>query len=162
MWDVAGCLVLVFLAGCAVGPNFTPPAAPKVSAYTSAPLAGTTSVTNVAGGEAQQFVSGADLPGEWWTLFHSQPLNALIERSLTNNPNLKAAQAALRTARENVLAQRGAFWPAVNGSFSATRERTSTELAPIPNANEFYFNLYTPQVTVSYVPDVFGLNRRTV
>ena len=25
-----------------------------------------------------------------------------------------------------------------------------------------YFDLYTPQVSVSYVPDVFGLNRRTV
>jgi NodT family efflux transporter outer membrane factor (OMF) lipoprotein len=95
-------------------------------------------------------------------LFHSQPLDDLIERSLTNNPNLQAAQAALRTAHENLLAQHGAYWPAINGSFSANRQRTSEELAPVPNANEFYFNLYTPQVTVSYVPDVFGLNRRTV
>jgi NodT family efflux transporter outer membrane factor (OMF) lipoprotein len=149
-------------AGCAVGPDFKKPAAPAVGGYTAAPLSTTASVTNIAGGDAQRFVSGEDIPGEWWTLFHSKPLNDLIERSLTNNPSLKAAQAALVMARENLLAQKGAFWPGADASFSASRQKTSEELAPIPNANQFYFNLYTPQVSVSYVPDVFGLNRRTV
>ena len=65
-------------------------------------------------------------------------------------------------ARENLLAQKGSFWPGADAGFSASRKKTSEELAPIPNANEFYFDLYTPQVSVSYVPDVFGLNRRTV
>ncbi|MGA9451250.1 MAG: efflux transporter outer membrane subunit [Verrucomicrobiia bacterium] len=158
-----GCwMFIVLLAGCAVGPNFQKPAAPSVGSYTAVPLSTTTGVTNVAGGEAQHFVEGLDIPGEWWTLFHSKPLNDLIERSLTNNPSLKAAQAALTMARENLLAQKGAFWPSADGSFSASRQKTSAELAPIPNANEFYFDLYTPQVSVSYVPDVFGLSRRTV
>src|SRR5208282_2414375 len=112
--------------------------------------------------EAQRFVEGLDIPGEWWKLFHSKPLNDLIERSLTNNPSLRAAQAALAVARENLLAQKGTFWPSAAAGFSASRQKTSEELAPIPNANEFYFDLYTPQVSVSYVPDVFGLNRRTV
>ena len=158
----AGVLALMLLAGCAVGPNFKKPAAPPVSGYTANPLSTTSGVTNVAGGEAQRFVEGLDIPGEWWKLFHSQPLNDLIERSLTNNPSLKAAQAALAMARENLLAQKGAFWPGADASFYASRQRTSEALAPIPNANEFYFNLYTPQVSISYVPDVFGLNRRTV
>src|SRR5208283_683606 len=97
------------LAGCAVGPNFKKPAAPEVSGYTPASLSTTTGTTNVTGGEPQRFVSGSDIPGEWWTLFHSKPLNDLIERSLSNNPTLKAAQAALNVAKENVLAQRGSF-----------------------------------------------------
>ena len=118
--------------------------------------------TNVAGGEPQRFLSGKDIPGEWWTLFHSQPLDDLIERSLKANPDIKAAQAALAVARENVLAQKGAYYPSVAAGFSASRQKTSSELAPIPNSNELYYNLYTPQVSVSYVPDVFGLNRRTV
>jgi NodT family efflux transporter outer membrane factor (OMF) lipoprotein len=155
-------MFILLLAGCAVGPNFQKPAAPQVSGYTATPPSGTTGVTNVAGGEEQHFVSGLDLPGEWWTLFHSRPLNDLIERSLTNNPSLKAAQAALTVARENLLAQKGSFWPSADASFSAARQRTSKELAPVPNANQFYFDLYTPEVSVSYVPDVFGLNRRTV
>ena len=155
-------LAAAFLAGCAVGPNFQKPAAPEVSGYTPGPPAATSGATNVAGGEPQRFLSGKDIPGEWWTLFHSQPLDDLIERSLKANPDIKAAQAALDVARENVLAQKGAYFPSVAAGFSASRQKTSSELAPIPNANEFYYNLYTPQVSVSYVPDVFGLNRRTV
>jgi NodT family efflux transporter outer membrane factor (OMF) lipoprotein len=155
-------LAAALLAGCAVGPNFKKPAAPEVSGYTPTPPATTSGAANVAGGEAQRFLSGKDIPGEWWVLFHSQPLNDLIERSLKANPDIRAAQAALDVARENVLAQKGAYYPSVAGSFSASRQKTSSELAPIPNSNTFYFNLYTPQVSVSYVPDVFGLNRRTV
>ncbi len=153
---------LTLLASCAVGPDFKKPAAPQVNGYTPTPISATSSSTNAAGGEAQRFITGQDIPGEWWTLFHSKPLNALIERSLTNNPDLKAAQAALTVARENVLVQKGTFYPSIAGSFSAARQKTSSELAPVPNSNELYFDLYTPQVSVSYVPDVFGLNRRTV
>jgi NodT family efflux transporter outer membrane factor (OMF) lipoprotein len=149
-------------AGCAVGPNFKKPAAPNVPGYAPTPPSTTSSSANVAGGEAQQFVAGRDISGEWWTLFHSLPLNDLIERSLKNNPDLKATQAALLVARENVLAQRGAYYPSVSGGFSATRAKTSNEISPVPNANVFLYSLFTPEVSVSFVPDVFGLNRRTV
>jgi NodT family efflux transporter outer membrane factor (OMF) lipoprotein len=153
---------LLLLAGCAVGPNFHKPPAPNVPGYTPTPVSSTSSTTNVSGGDAQHFVEGQDIPGEWWTLFHSQPLNDLIERSLKANPDLKAAQAALTVARENVLAQRGAYDPSVAAGFSASRSKTSNEIAPVPNSNTFSYSLYTPQVSVSFVPDVFGLNRRTV
>ena len=119
-------------------------------------------MTNVLGGEPQRFLNGTNISGEWWTLFHSKPLNALIERSLKTNPSLKAAQAALKVARENVLVQKGAFYPSAAGSFSAARQKTASDLAPVPNNNELNFDLLTPQVSVSYAPDVFGLNRRTV
>jgi len=148
--------------GCAVGPDYHRPAAPKVGGYTARPLETTPAVTNAVAGEAQRFMEGLDIPGQWWEVFHSKPLNDLIERSLTNNPDLKAAQAALVAARENVIAQRGAYYPSVSGSFSASRQRQSGFIAPTPNANVFEYSLYTPQLTVSYTPDVFGLNRRTV
>ena len=154
--------VSTLLTSCAVGPNFKKPAAPQVNSYTPSPPSTTSSSTNVAGGETQHFVAGQDIPGEWWKLFHSKPLNALIERSLQANPGLKAAQAALAVARENVLAQKGSYYPSVAGSFSAARQKTSSEISPTPNSGALYFNLYTPQVSVSYLPDVFGLNRRTV
>ena len=105
---------------------------------------------------------GKDIPGEWWDLFHSKPLDDLIERALKANSDLKAAQAALLVARENVLAQRGFYYPSVTGSFTATRARTAEDLSPALNANIQNYSLYTPEVSVSYVPDVFGLNRRTV
>jgi NodT family efflux transporter outer membrane factor (OMF) lipoprotein len=153
---------LLLTTGCMVGPRFKKPPAPDVGGYTPAPISITSSTSNVAGGEAQHFADGRDIPGEWWTLFHSKPLNDLIERSLKANPDLKAAQAALLVARENMLAQRGAYYPSVSGSFSATRAKTSSDLSPVPNSSALYYSLFTPQVSVSFVPDVFGLNRRTV
>jgi NodT family efflux transporter outer membrane factor (OMF) lipoprotein len=148
--------------GCVVGPNFKRPAALNVPGYTPSLPTTTNSTPNVTGGEAQTFAPGRDISGDWWTLFHSKPLNDLIERSLKNNPDLKSAQAALLVALENTLAQRGAYYPSVSGSFSATRAKTSNELSPVPNANVFQYSLFTPEVSVSFVPDVFGLNRRTV
>jgi NodT family efflux transporter outer membrane factor (OMF) lipoprotein len=155
-------LVLLITAGCAVGPNFKRPAAPDVPGYTPSLPTTTSSTPNVTGGEAQTFASGRDIPGDWWTLFHSKQLNDLIELSLKNNPDLKSAQAALLVARENTLAQRGAYYPSVSGSFSATRAKTSEEISPVPSFTTFQYSLFTPDVSVSFVPDVFGLNRRTV
>ena len=153
---------LLLLAGCAVGPKYKKPVAPANAGYTPAPAATTGSTSGVAGGEAQHFVDGQDIPGQWWTLFHSKPLNDLIERSLKVNPNLKAAQAALTVARENVLAQRGAYYPQLGGDFSATHSKTSGDVSPATSNGALYYSLYTPRLLVSFVPDVFGLNRRTV
>ena len=166
--STAGRRVAPFLAicllgsGCAVGPDYEKPAPPDVNAYTPQPLSTTVATPNVAGGEAQRFVAGSDISGDWWTLFHSQPLNALIDEALKNNHDLKAAHAAIRAAREHVFAQQGAYYPSVSGSYAASRQMQSESLAPTPNNNTFEFNLFTPQVSVSYVPDVFGLNFRTV
>jgi NodT family efflux transporter outer membrane factor (OMF) lipoprotein len=160
------CLVAMvvssLVAGCAVGPDFKRPAAPEVSDYTAHPIASTVATEHVAGGEAQRFATGGDIPGDWWTLFHSRPLNDLIEQSLANNHDLKAAQAALSVARENTLAQRGSYYPSVTGTFSASRQRQAGTISPTPNSNTFQYNLFTPQVSVAYAPDIFGLNRRTV
>jgi NodT family efflux transporter outer membrane factor (OMF) lipoprotein len=145
-----------------VGPNFRKPAAPDVRSYTTSPLSKTSDTATARGGEAQQFTLKTDIPGEWWALFHSRALNELIEHSLKANPDIKAAQAALNVARENVLAQKGFFYPSVSGGFSAGRHKTSNEVSPATASGALYYSLYTPQVTVSYVPDVFGLNRRTV
>ena len=156
---LAATLACLLIAGCAVGPDFKPPAAPPISDYVAHPLT-TTAASPVPGGEAQRFVEGADIPGDWWTLFHSKPLNDLIEQALANNHDLKAAQAALSVARENVRAQRGVYFPQVTAGFSGTRQRQSGALAPTPSTNDLQYSLFTPQVSVSYVPDVFGLNRR--
>jgi len=50
----------------------------------------------------------------------------------------------------------------VSAGFAVTQQRTPAEIQPTPNSGALNFTLYTPQVSVSYVPDVFGLNHRTV
>jgi NodT family efflux transporter outer membrane factor (OMF) lipoprotein len=154
--------ILLLSAGCVVGPNFKKPAPPTVPNYTPTAPTATSNTPNVPGGEAQSFADGRDIPGDWWSLFHSQPLNDLIEQSLKANPDVKSAQAALLVARENVLAQRGFYYPTVSAGFSATRAGTSSEVSPFTASSALNYSLYTPQVNVSYTPDVFGLNRRTI
>ncbi|MGN6819555.1 MAG: efflux transporter outer membrane subunit [Sphingomonas sp.] len=156
-------LASLLTTSCVVGPNFKPPAAPPVSGYTATPPAPTVATPGMPGGEAQRFISGADIPADWWTLFHSRQLNTLIERALANNADLKTAQAALLAAQENTRAQRGAYAPKVTAGVGVTREQDpSGALAPVPSNNAFLYTLVTPQLSVSYTPDVFGLNKRTV
>ena len=161
---IAGCAALL-AAGCAAGPNFKPPP-PPVAGYAAAPPGTTVATPHVAGGQAQRFRADADIPADWWRLFHSQSLDALIAAALRNNPGLQSAQAALRVAYEDTRAQRGAYFPALGAGFAASRQKQSEQLAPTPNfpvvANEFQYDLFTPQLTISYAPDLFGLNRRTV
>jgi NodT family efflux transporter outer membrane factor (OMF) lipoprotein len=150
------------LASCAVGPDFAPPPAPDVPGYTRERLAPTTASADTPSGATQRFVKDLDLPGQWWTLFRSKPLNALVEKALAANQDLKAAQAALRVARENVHAQQGALLPSIDLNPSAVRA-----LPPIggPLDNSFQaptFNLFTTQLSISYVPDVFGGTRRSI
>lgn len=153
---------VLLLAACAVGPNFHKPVAPVTNGYTPTPLVSTTAVPNVPAGEAQTFATGVDIAGDWWTLFHSQPLNDLIDSALKHSPDIQAAQAALDAANQQVWAKRGAYYPQVSAGFDASRNKTSSQIAPVPNNNSLYYSLYTPEVNVSFVPDVFGLNRRSV
>ena len=127
-----------------------PPRPMSRALHAAAPLAPTASAANVAGGEAQRFLAGQDIPGEWWELFESPGLNALVERALKANPDLKAAEAALTVAHENMLAQRGAYYPTVSAGFAASRTKTSAQLSPTPSSGALLFNLFTPEVSVSF------------
>ncbi|MGO8942386.1 MAG: efflux transporter outer membrane subunit [Syntrophobacteraceae bacterium] len=160
---IAACSLLALVSGCVVGPDFHRPEAPAAAGYTAQPLAATASSPNVAGGEEQRFVKDMDIPRQWWTLFESPPLNSLIERSIKANPTIDAAKAALRQAREYVAAQKGFYFPTVQANGSASPQKGATEtIAPTLTSGAPYFTLYTAQLTVSYMPDVFGLNRRQV
>ncbi|HET6805815.1 MAG TPA: efflux transporter outer membrane subunit [Frateuria sp.] len=159
----AAVLASLLLAGCAAGPDFHRPVAPAVHDYTAAPLTTTAATPGFPGGAPQHFRQGGDIPARWWQLFHSQPLDRLIRQALAGNPDLKAAQAALLAARENALAGRGAYYPGVDVGVSANRQQDPPgALAPVPSSNASLYNLLGAQVNVSYMPDVFGLNRRTV
>src|SRR3954449_8599326 len=122
----------VMLFGCAVGPDFERPAPPTVDGFL---LERQASVAGTADGATQRYNRKKDVPGDWWKLFGSNGLRALIDEALKNNPDLQAAQAALRMARENTAAQRGAWFPQVDGNFSATRQKDPndiTGMAPNP------------------------------
>src|SRR5215468_5177645 len=148
----------LLMSSCAVGPDFERPEAPPVRGYTVGRLPASTAS---ADGQTQRFHQGRDIPGDWWSMFRSKALQALVEEGLRNNPDLEAAQAALRIARENTAAQLGFYLPSVDASFEATRQKLPADVnGVLPNPR--IFNVFTAQVSVTYTPDVFGANFRTV
>ncbi len=150
-------------AACAVGPNYKEPPAPKTTGYTPpGALPSSTSSAPLPGGEAQRFVDGLDIPGQWWTLFKSPELNALIDRALANNPTLESAQAALRQANETVAADRGGFYPSLSASYQAERQKSSGAQFGLPSDGAFLYTLNSAAVNVSYTLDAFGGIRRQV
>jgi NodT family efflux transporter outer membrane factor (OMF) lipoprotein len=154
---------LAGLAACAVGPNFHGPAPPAAAGYGSASAEATTAAAPGTGGAAQHLIGGMDIPGEWWTLFRSPQLNGLVEQSLKGNPNIDAAQAALRQARDLYKAQRATLFPTVQGQFDATRSKYATNTLTAPTvATSSIYNLYTAELNLSYMPDVFGGTRRSL
>jgi NodT family efflux transporter outer membrane factor (OMF) lipoprotein len=153
---------LCLLAGCAVGPDFKQPAAPMTSRITNQPLPAETVSAGTKGGGQQAFVMQGAVPADWWTLFNSPALNGLVRDALAANSDLAAARAALRVANANAAAERAAFFPGLSAGFDATRQQTSQTLSPVLSSPVQTFNLYTPQLTISYVPDLFGGTRRTV
>ncbi|MBT2372844.1 efflux transporter outer membrane subunit [Pseudomonas fluorescens] len=153
-------LCLVVLAGCTVGPNFTRPDVPAGADYSREKLPTTASADVAAGGAAQKLVAGMDIPGQWWTLFRSPALNALVEEALRANPDVSAAQAALRQANELVYADQASLFPSVSGSASKTREKISGITTGAPSSPILTVN--SASLSVSYAPDVFGGTRRQI
>ncbi|MDB6090054.1 MAG: hypothetical protein JWN85_2838 [Gammaproteobacteria bacterium] len=150
-------IAAALLASCAVGPDFKAPEAPKVEGYLPEPLPRQT------GDDVQHYVAGMDIPGQWWVLFHSPALDELVQQALKSNPTVQGAQAALRQANENVAAQRGTYFPSVQANYAFSRQRDAIgTLAPTLNSGAPIYNLHTAQVSVSYLFDPFGANRREV
>ncbi len=158
----AASAIAMLAAGCAVGPDFRRPEPPKVADYTAKPASGVIAPADGSAGSPQRLAPGADIPAQWWTLFHSPALNRLVERALRANPDLAAAQASLRRAQENYYAAQGAYFPQVNAGASASKLRFSGAQFGQPNTPGSVFTLYNASVSVAYSVDVFGGIRRAV
>ena len=149
------------LTGCAVGPDFHAPSLPSGAGYTHEPLATSSAKAPGPQGDMQKFVSDTDIPGQWWTLFHSPQLNAAIKMALIANPSIAAAKASLRAAHEDMLAENGPLYPSLTAGATAGDIRTASGvLAPTSASGVPEYSLYTGQLNVAYSLDIFGLNRR--
>ena len=145
------------LSACAVGPDFLRPAPPGGGALPALP--GVTASTGTTGGGAQRLLPGRDIQGDWWKLFGSPQIEALVAQALRANPDLAAAQATLREARENTRAGQGGFFPSVTANLSTSRQRQSLAAA---GGGSALYSLTAGSVDVSYTLDAFGGVRRQV
>ncbi len=158
-------LASVMLAGCAVGPDFHRPGPlPPSAGYVTGPILPRTQAgpAGLAGASAQTLAYGADLPGQWWTLFHSAELDQLVTEALRANPDLDSARSALKAVQASLRAQRGGLLPTAEINGQASREKDSNTLSPTLNAPTSMFSLYTVQLVIAYSPDVFGGVRRGI
>jgi outer membrane protein, multidrug efflux system len=144
-------LVLVLLAGCAVGPDYHRPAANEPAAYRTS-----TSDTNVPAGTN----TFADLG--WWQVFHDPQLDAYLTEALTNNWDIKIAAARVLQAEGALAAARSQYFPTVNAGGDIQYARASQN-GPIPlpagvNPESRYSEAYL--FSPSYEVDLWGKIRR--
>jgi NodT family efflux transporter outer membrane factor (OMF) lipoprotein len=113
-------------------------------------------------GKMQHFAMNKDIPGQWWTLFHSKEINQLVEQGLANSPTLASAKATLTQAQETLNAQIGSLLlPGVDLGLGGSRNRESG-LSFASSSPASIFNLYNTTAKVTYPLDVFGGARRQV
>jgi len=145
------------LAGCALGPDFKRPDGPPGDHVVAPPAAETLRAAD----RSQRFDRNADVPAKWWAGLGSRELDALVDDALAHSPTMAAAQAALRQSQDALRAGYGVFYPQIGANAGATREKSVFVLSHTPILIGPY-NLATAGASVSYVPDIFGLQRRTV
>ncbi|WP_306344955.1 efflux transporter outer membrane subunit [Methylosinus sp. Ce-a6] len=158
------------LSACAVGPDFVPPPPPDGASYGK--IGASTESATVAGGARQRFVHGRDVPGEWWKLFRSRQLSALVMEAVANHPDIAAAEAALRQAREMIEANAATFLPQATLGDGYTRQQVTTaqfgglasssSSSSSSSTSSFVYGLHNANVSVSFAPDVFGKSWRTL
>lgn len=134
------------LAGCSVGPDYERPDAPKADAFkesTGAP--------------------GASAPApaaDWWKLFKDPDLDRLEDEAMKANQDIRAAFARVNAARAMSDAADAGFWPTIDATGTAQRNRASGTMSNSVNAGGTTRTSYGGSLRLSYEADVWGRVRR--
>ncbi|HSY08405.1 MAG TPA: efflux transporter outer membrane subunit [Steroidobacteraceae bacterium] len=152
-------LLLLMLCGCASGPDFVRPAAPRAQTYAAAPASADNAAPAAEG--AQRIVLGAPVAPDWWNLFGSAALNDLIEQALAGSPTVRAAQSTLLQAQELAAAAGGARYPQADLTAGAGRQKYGKEfLGPLTPPPPFTY--FAAGAAVSYSFDAAGGIARSI
>lgn len=134
-------LIVLLLAGCAVGPDYERP-------KTEAPK---------AWGEKAD-TTAVDL-SRWWTLFNDPALNRLVERAVASNHDLRIATGRVKEARGQLGVVIGQIFPEVDAVGSVARARQSPNGLQFP-INDLYTSRYKAGFEASWEIDLFGAVQR--
>src|SRR3984893_4083243 len=143
-------IAVLQLCACTVGPAYKRPTAEVPTAYKE------------LGNWKEAQPNEQNLGGTWWELFQDPQLNALELQVNVSNQNLKAAEAQYTQARALVRYNRAAYYPAIDGGASATRNRISDNRPPSLATNGVTYSDFQIPLELSYEVDVWGRVRRTV
>jgi multidrug efflux system outer membrane protein len=148
---VAAVACIVCLAGCAVGPDYRPPA-PLPG--TNAPLLGVT--------EAQ--ATTGEPPQQWWQLYQDPALDELVQEAFRTNTDLAVAAANLAAARATLESARVGRYPQTQVGIGAERARDAVtdEILELDGHPPQTLWFYDALLDVSYEVDLFGHVRRAI
>jgi multidrug efflux system outer membrane protein len=150
----SGCLVLLaVLVGCAVGPDYSRPAAVAL------PM-------DWHWKKAEP--NDALAKGPWWKLFHDADLNRLEDLAAAQNQDLKAAVARVDEARARARLSGASFFPMLTANPSYTRTQLPADnpqfsVVPIPGILTRFppYNSFSVPLDLSYEIDIWGRVRRS-
>ncbi len=149
--------VVLALSACAVGPDFKKPELPKAISFTRE-------------SSGLELKGGADIKADWWKSYNSSELNKLIELALKHNPSVETATANLKVAKQNTIAQQGFYFPTITAGTSRTILNNGvsggSSLNGVggagPGNGAPTYTVNSAGLSVGFVPDLFGGNRRAV
>lgn len=130
-------LLLIPLAGCAVGPDYVrlEPAAPAGWSHAA------------AGGDN---IQREDL-SIWWQRLGDPLLGELVEEALRNSPDMRSARARLLESRERQDMADAGLFPSLKTSISKSRSKTGSASSS---------DLYSAGFDAGWELDIFGGQRR--
>jgi outer membrane protein, multidrug efflux system len=139
---VAPVLATIVLAACDLAPRYHQPETERVAAYKE------------TGDWITATPNDAVPRGQWWQVFQDPTLDALEERATAANQDLQGAVARFDAARADARVAQADYYPNVDASGSATRNRISGVVAdPLPRGT---FNQFALGLDLSYELDVWG------
>jgi NodT family efflux transporter outer membrane factor (OMF) lipoprotein len=152
----------LLLAACAVGPNYTPPAAPVPTKF-----------KEIRGWKIAQPSDALDR-GDWWAPYRDKHLGYLMQQVEVSNQTVAAQAAAYENARALIRETQASLFPTLTGNYSATRTRTGpnasgggsgfgsgTGLARTTTGST-YTSTFVPQLSGAWDLDVWGKVRRQI
>jgi len=157
--SMAPLALLLFAAGCAVGPNYKRPSAPAPPAFKEQPPVNFKEAE--AAGWKQSQPGDAYSKGRWWELYNDAALNALEEQVNVSNQNVLQAEAQYREAKAAVSVARAALSPTVTTAPAATFAGGATSTGGSSGASGSRKSFSLP-INVSWEPDLWGNIRRGV
>ena len=151
------CGLILCLSACVVGPDFKKPELPISNAFTREQKTADPKQAGVVG-------------AEWWKNYDSPELNKLVDLALKHNSNIAAATSNLKLAQQNTIAQQGYYFPTITAGVSRTIQNNGVSgngnLNGVggagPGAGAPTYSVNNAGLSVGFVPDIFGANRRAV
>lgn len=134
------------LSSCAVGPDYRGAFVTLPAKWSNAKAASPKQVTL----------------SHWWNRLGDPILNALIEEAVQGNLDVASAKARIREARATRRQAIGALLPQIDGSGSATNNRTGASNSGGVSSSPYTYNQFQAGFDASWELDLFGGNRRAV